>query len=56
MLAAHLLLAQAAWPVDLLGTAVVGGIVYLPAILVFGLTPGERSTVAGFLRRRRPGA
>ncbi|MGZ4126018.1 MAG: MATE family efflux transporter [Actinomycetota bacterium] len=56
MLAAHLLLAQAAWPVDLLGTAVVGGIVYLPAILVFGLTPGERSTVAGLLRRRRAAA
>jgi O-antigen/teichoic acid export membrane protein len=56
MTAAHLVLAKAAWPVDLLGTAVIGGVVYLPAILVFGLTPGERATIARFLRGRRSAA
>ncbi len=56
MVAAHLVLAGSAWPVDLLGTAAVGGIVYLPAIFMFGLTPGERSTVAAFLRRPRASA
>jgi O-antigen/teichoic acid export membrane protein len=52
MVAAHLLFATAAWPVDLLATAFAGAIVYLPAIVVFGLTPGERATLAGFVRRR----
>jgi O-antigen/teichoic acid export membrane protein len=53
MTAAHLVLAEASWPVDLLVTAVVGGIVYLPGVLAFGLTPGERATMAVFLRRGR---
>jgi O-antigen/teichoic acid export membrane protein len=52
MVGAHALLASTAWPVDLLGTAVVGGVVYLPAAIAFGLTPGERASIAGVLRRR----
>jgi O-antigen/teichoic acid export membrane protein len=56
MAGAHLALAKAAWPADLLGTAVAGGIVYLPAILAFGLTAGERGTIAAFLRGRRAAA
>jgi O-antigen/teichoic acid export membrane protein len=53
MVGAHLALGSASWPVDLLGTAAAGGVVYLPAVLVFGLTPGERATISGFLRRGR---
>ena len=54
MVAAHLLLATAAWPVDLLGTAVAGGVVYLPAVLALGLTRGERASLTRLLRRRGP--
>jgi O-antigen/teichoic acid export membrane protein len=53
MAAAHLALAGSNWPVDLLATAVAGGVVYVPAIVVFGLTEGERATVIGAIRRFR---
>jgi len=56
MVATHLAVADAAWPVDLLATAVVGGLVYVPAVLTFGLTSRERTTIAGFLRGGRAAA
>jgi O-antigen/teichoic acid export membrane protein len=51
MAVAHLVLDAASWPVDLVGTAVAGGIVYVPLALVFGLTTGEKQALRGFLRR-----
>ena len=56
MLAAHLALHAAAWPVDLVGTAFAGGIVYLPALLFLGLTPTERGLVLGAAWRARSSA
>ncbi len=53
MVGAHLVFAHAAWPVDLLATAVAGGLVYVPSVVAFGLTSGERATIAAFARRRR---
>jgi len=51
MLAAHAVLGGSAWPVDLLGTAAIGGVAYLLALVVLGLTPTERTTVRRVLRR-----
>src|ERR671935_19394 len=56
MLGAHLGLHAAAWPVDLVGTAFAGGIVYLPALLFLGLTPTEKGLVLGAARRARSSA
>ncbi len=53
MIAAQAVIGGASWPVELLGTALVGGVVYLPAILVFGLTPSERASMVAVLRRGR---
>jgi len=44
-------LGGSAWPVDLLGTAAIGGVAYLVALVVLGLTPTERATVRRVLRR-----
>jgi O-antigen/teichoic acid export membrane protein len=55
MIAAHLLLAQANWPVHLLVTALAGGVVYFPTVFAFGLTPGERATILSFVRARGRG-
>jgi O-antigen/teichoic acid export membrane protein len=52
MLAAHLVLDSAAWPVDLAGTAVVGGLVYLPLAVMFGLTESEKRALRGSISRR----
>lgn len=40
--ATHLVLAGNAWPVDLLGTGAVVGVVYFAILLSFGLPPAER--------------
>jgi O-antigen/teichoic acid export membrane protein len=51
MLGAHVALHAVAWPVDLLGTAVAGAVVYLPALVLLGLTPVEKGLVLGVVRR-----
>ncbi len=52
MIGVHLAVGSASWAVDLLATAVAGALVYLPTVVVFGLTPDERAQVATFVRRR----
>ncbi len=51
MLAAHLALEGSSWPVDLLGTALVGTVAYLPALVFLGLQPGEKRAVLRLARR-----
>jgi len=51
MLAVHSVLSGPKWGVDLLGTAVVGGLVYYTAFLLFGLTPSEKGAVMRVLQR-----
>ncbi len=51
MVAMHLLLMDAAWQLDLVGTAIVGAVVYLPSLFFLGLTPGEKGTLARVMRR-----
>jgi O-antigen/teichoic acid export membrane protein len=45
MLAVHLALRHAAWPVDLVASALIGGLIYFAVLLVAGLTPAERAAV-----------
>src|SRR5438445_6608997 len=45
MVATHLALHARAWPVDLAGTAVLGGAVYIAALLLTGLAPAERAAI-----------
>jgi len=42
MLAAHVATSGAKWYVQLVAVTVIGTIVYLPTLLVFGLTPKEK--------------
>ena len=57
MLGTHLALRHAAWPVDLVASAIAGGIVYVVVLLAAGLTPTERVTVKRVVgRARRPNA
>jgi O-antigen/teichoic acid export membrane protein len=42
MLGAHMLLRHSAWPVDLVVSGVVGALVYLAALVSFGLARAER--------------
>jgi O-antigen/teichoic acid export membrane protein len=51
MLTVHLALQDSAWPVDLLSTAVAGGIVYVPTLVLVGLTPAEKGLVLRLVRR-----
>jgi O-antigen/teichoic acid export membrane protein len=51
MLGVHAVLGGSAWPVDLLGTAAIGGVGYLVALVALGMTPTERATVRRVLRR-----
>jgi hypothetical protein len=51
MLAVHAVLGGTAWSVDLLGTAAIGGVAYLAALVALGLTPTERATMRRVLRR-----
>lgn len=48
--AAHLALAGASWPVDLVGTAVAASVGYLPVLLWVGLPLAERRAVVGLGR------
>jgi O-antigen/teichoic acid export membrane protein len=54
MVATHLVLRHAAWPVDLLGTGVVGGFVYFTMMLLTGLTPTEKGALMRLLGRSAP--
>jgi hypothetical protein len=36
----------------LLGTALAGAVVYLPLVIVYGLTDGEKRALRGFAKRR----
>lgn len=49
----HALLGGRGWGVDLAGSAVAGAGTYAVALLLVGLTPGERATLRGVLRRVR---
>ncbi|MEA2520363.1 MAG: hypothetical protein QOI81_9, partial [Actinomycetota bacterium] len=49
MLGIHSLLSGPKWGVDLLGTALVGGVVYYIALVIFGLTPPEKVMVSRVL-------
>jgi O-antigen/teichoic acid export membrane protein len=53
MVVAHGVLQDAAWPVVLAGTALVGGVVYAPLAIVFGLTASEKQALKGFASRGR---
>jgi O-antigen/teichoic acid export membrane protein len=53
MLAVHSWLLGPKWGVDLLATALIGGVVYYSALLLFGLTPGEKRSVMRVLRKAR---
>ena len=53
MLGAQAVLGDARWLVELVGIAVVGTIVYVPALLRFGLTPGERVAMTNGLAKLR---
>jgi O-antigen/teichoic acid export membrane protein len=52
MIGIHAALSGPKWGVDLLGTGVLGGLVYYTAFLLFGLTPVERGAVLRVLSRR----
>jgi O-antigen/teichoic acid export membrane protein/GNAT superfamily N-acetyltransferase len=49
MLGTHLVLSGAPWQIDVLGTGLIGGVVYLPALLLLGLTPTEKATIRHLL-------
>ena len=53
MLGMHAALSGPKWGLDLLGTGVVGGLVYYAAFLLLGLTPAEKGAVIRVLRRGR---
>jgi O-antigen/teichoic acid export membrane protein len=53
MFAVHSVLSGAAWQVELVGTGAVGALVYVVALLLFGLTPTEKGAVTRLLRRGR---
>ena len=53
MIGVHAALAGPKWGVDLLGTGLVGGLVYYTAFLLFGLTPMEKGAVMRALNRGR---
>ncbi|HZD78775.1 MAG TPA: polysaccharide biosynthesis C-terminal domain-containing protein, partial [Actinomycetota bacterium] len=52
MLGVHGVLASKAWPVDLFGTGLVGGVAYLVVLVAAGLTPVEKRTILRVARRR----
>ena len=53
MIAVHAALSGPKWGLDLLGTALIGGLSYYTAFLLFGLTPQERGAVMLVLQRVR---
>jgi O-antigen/teichoic acid export membrane protein len=54
MLIAHAVLSNGAWLIDLVGTGLVGGFVYLTAFLLMGLTPTEKGALMRVLQRKAP--
>jgi O-antigen/teichoic acid export membrane protein len=56
MIGVHSVLEGPHWAVDLLGTGVIGGLVYYTAFLLFGLTPTEKGAVMRVLQRGRADA
>lgn len=54
MIGVHSMLEGPKWALDLLGTGVVGGLVYYTAFLLVGLTPSEKGAVMRVLHRGRP--
>ena len=53
MIGVHSALEGPRWAIDLLGTGLIGGLVYYTAFLLFGLTPTERGAVMRILQRGR---
>jgi len=53
MIAVHLALQDGSWIVDLLGTAVIGTVAYLVALVTTGLTPTERTTIRRLVGRSK---
>jgi O-antigen/teichoic acid export membrane protein len=53
MLAVHLALRAGSWPVDLIASGIVGTAAYVVALVLFGLTPTERSTLTKVIAGRR---
>jgi O-antigen/teichoic acid export membrane protein len=51
MVAVHLALGHAAWPVDLFATGAAGLVVYVAVLALAGLTPTERDAAGRILRR-----
>jgi O-antigen/teichoic acid export membrane protein len=51
MVGAAVVLHQAGWLIQLLGVGLAGTVVYIPAILVFGLTPQEKKVVMRTIKR-----
>ncbi len=51
MIGVHSALAGPKWGLDLLGTGLVGGVVYYTAFLLFGLSPAEKGAVMRVLNR-----
>jgi O-antigen/teichoic acid export membrane protein len=55
MVGAHALLANGAWPVDLVVTGVAGAVVYGAVLIGAGLTPTERAAIGRVVAGRRGG-
>lgn len=53
MVAVHLALRHAAWPVDLVGSALTGGLTYVAVLVTAGLTVAERAAVRRVVRMER---
>jgi O-antigen/teichoic acid export membrane protein len=53
MLGVHAMLDGPKWALDLLGTGLIGGLVYYTAFLLVGLTPSEKGSVMRMLNRGR---
>jgi hypothetical protein len=53
MVVVHSMLEGPKWALDLLGTGLVGGLVYYTAFLLVGLTPTEKGAVMRMLNRSR---
>jgi hypothetical protein len=51
MIGVHSVLGGPKWALDLLGTGLIGGLVYYTAFLLLGLTPTERGAVMRALNR-----
>jgi O-antigen/teichoic acid export membrane protein len=53
MIAIHAVLSGPKWGLDLLATGLVGGAVYYLALLLWGLTPGEKASVMRMIAKVR---